>query len=76
MIMLFLSALMEKISIKQRILEAIAAHPKAVTLAISLAVAASLAVVADASHFGQIAFAPGGTCAHCYGGHFNAGRGM
>jgi len=71
--------MMEKISIKQKIVNAIAAHPKAITLSVSLAIATSLAVAADASHFGQVAFAPM-TCAHCngYGGYssFATGRGM
>ncbi len=72
---------MEKISIKRRIVNAIAAHPKAVTLGIGLAVAAGFAVAADVSHLGQVAFAtppdPCGACGfHSYGGNSFIGRGM
>jgi len=70
--------MMEK-SIKQKIVNAIAAHPKAITLGVSLAIATSLAIAAaDASHFGQVAFAPGGMCGTCHNfyGALHTGTGM
>jgi len=49
---------------KEKILNAIASHPKAVTLGVGLAIAAGLALAVDFTHLALMAFAST-TCASC-----------
>jgi hypothetical protein len=70
--------------IKTKILNVLAKHPKVVTLGVSLGIAAiitaGIAVAADLSHFGQLAYAGGGfwgsqtgsTCSTCGGGYWGS----